>query len=551
VSVRRIAIVNLTRLGDLLQTSPTVAGLRRQYPGAEITLVVEKNFAEVCEAIPGVDHVYRIDLDRLGHLLLAGGARVTEAYHLVRETVAELRAQRFDLALNFSSSRMSAVLLGLLRVADVRGWSMTADGHRAIESAWSRVFATLCLHRRVACFNLVDCYRGVAGCLDQPHTGLAFDVADEARRTIAERLQAHGVDDGARLVTLQLGASQPVRRWPLDSFAALAGELARDGCRIALVGGGGERELGQELTQACALGGTDVLDLCGRTTIQELAALLERASLLVTGDTGPMHLAAAVRTPILGLFFGPALPFDTGPYGEDHVLVHAAVGCAPCDHAVRCLDPFCRRTIEPGLVAALARARLGGDWSALASLGDAAPEPLRVYRTGFDEHGLFRCAQLGTRPPRREDELRTVLRATFLATLHGMPLPRPSRSAIDLAPFAALGELARLGEATAARLAQRAGDPRPGALDEIRRLGHEIEALDRAIAEHARVHPDVAVLAQGLAFDKEALPPGDVAALARALAGIYGALAQSAACMAWLLGGAPATGEVQGADLRQ
>ena len=550
MSVRRIAIVNLTRLGDLLQTSPTVAGLRRAHPEAEITLVAEKNFAEVCEAIPGVDHVYRLDLDRLGHLLLAGGARVGEAYHAVRETVAELRAQRFELALNFSSSRMSAVLLGLLDVPDVRGWSMTEDGFRAIQTPWARLFATLCLHRRVAGFNLVDCYRGVAGCLDVPERGLSFNVTGEARQAIAERLRAAGVADDARVVALQLGASRPIRRWPLESFATLAGDLARDGSRIVLVGGAGERELAQELLRACAGSDPALIDLCGRTSIRELAALLERCALLVTGDTGPMHMAAAMRTPIVGLFFGPALPFDTGPYGADHVLLHAAVGCAPCDHAVHCLDPFCRTTIAPRLVASVARARLAADWPALGALANDAPPAVRLYRTFFDEHGLFDCSALGTRPARREDELRWAYRATWLALLEGRALPSARRATIDLAPFAALGELAGLGAEVATRLgALASGGVR--ALEELQRLGRELDALDRAIAEHGRIHPDVAVLTQMFAFEKETLPAGDVAALAEASARLYRALARSAAWMIGLLGGGREAREVEHASLRQ
>jgi ADP-heptose:LPS heptosyltransferase len=549
MNIRRIAIVNLTRLGDLLQTSPTVAGLRRAHPAAEITLVVEKNFAEVCAAIPGVDHVCRLDLDQLGHLLLGGGARVGEAYHLALETVSELRARRFDLALNFSSSRMSAVLLGLLGVPDVRGWSMTSDGFRAIRSPWSRLFATLCLNRRVAGFNLVDCYRGVAGCLDEPAGGLSFVVDEAARRAIGERLRAAGVADDTRLVAFQLGASRPIRRWPLESFAALADELGRDGGRVVVVGGGGERELAQGLLRTCAPASAP-LDLCGRTSIQELAALLERCALLVTGDTGPMHVAAATRTPIVGLFFGPALPFDTGPYGSDHVLLHAAVGCAPCDHAVQCLAPFCRTTITPDLVASVVRARLAGDWPALDALAAQAPPLVRLYRTGFDEHGLFACNGLGARPWRTEDELRWAYRATWLALLEGRRLPAARRGGIDLAPFATLGELARRGADVAVRLAARASSGLR-TLDEVRRLGKEIEALDQAIGEHGRVHPDVAVLAQMFAFEKETLPGGEVAALAYASARLYRELARSAACMTGLLGGGREAGEVEHASVRQ
>lgn len=553
MSARRILIVNLTRLGDLLQTSPTVAGLRALHPDAEITLLAEKNFAEVCEAIPGVDRVHRIDLDHLGHLLLAGGSRVGEAFHFVRNTVAELRAGRFDLALNFSSSRMSAVLLGLLDIPDVRGWSMTSDGFRAIQTPWARLFATLCLNRRVAGFNLVDCYRGVAGCLSTATPGLSFTVSDAARARVATRLDAAGIAAGARVIALQLGASRAVRRWPIESFARLAHELAGDGKRIVLVGGGGERALAAELLQACGSCATPLVDLCGQTSIQELGALLERCALLVTGDTGPMHMAAATRTPIVGLFFGPALPFDTGPYGTDHVVLHAGVSCAPCDHAVHCLDPFCRRTITAELVASVVRARLAADWSSLAEIGTAlaARAPVRLYRTGFDARGLFDCPVLGTVLARPEDELRRAYRATWLTLLEGVPLPGArSTGLVDVAPFAALAELARLGTELTARLDRLVIDA-ARSLDAVQRVGREIEVLDRAIGEHGRVHPDVAVLTQMFAFEKETMPGEDLAGLTKESARLYRDLCRSADCMQALLGGSGAVGEVDHASIRQ
>lgn len=549
MSVERILIVNLTRLGDLLQTSPTVAGLRAKHPDAEVTLLAERNFAEVCEAIPGVDRVERLDLDRIGRLLLEGGARVAEAYHLVHGVVADLRSRRFDLALNFSSSRMSAVLLGLLGVGDVRGWSMTPDGFRSIRHPWARLFAASCLNRRFAAFNLVDCYRGIAGCLVDGSQRLAYAVRDEARRAITERLSAHGLAADAPLVALQLGASRPVRRWPVDSFARLAADVAADGTCVALIGGAGERELAEAVRRASALPDERTIDLCGTTTIAELAALLERADVLVTGDTGPMHLAAAVGTPVVALFFGPALPFDTGPYGEDHVLLHAAVACAPCDHAVSCLDPFCRTTIRPDVVAAAVRARLRRDWCTLDELA-AESAPVRLYRTAFDAHGLFECRAIGTRgvPGRGEEDVRWAYRAAWLAELEGLPLPEPRASRLDLGSFAALAELGRLGGEVGRRLEAAAARR---SIPDVERLGHEIETLDRAVAEHGRVYPETAVLTQAFGFEKENVPESEVEDLARAWQRLYQRLARVADAVRHVLGARASREEREHAGLHQ
>src|SRR5262249_10200899 len=152
-------------------------------------------------------------------------------------------------------------------------------------------------------------YKRVAGVPDGPRA-LAFSVPDSARAAASAFLAAAGATDDTPLVALQLGASRPVRRWPAAQFVALARRLeARLGARVVLCGGGSDRPFAEEIQ--AALGGT-AIDACGRTSIAELGALLERVDVLVTGDTGPMHMAIAVGTPVVGLFFGPALPVDTG-----------------------------------------------------------------------------------------------------------------------------------------------------------------------------------------------------------------------------------------------
>jgi len=352
MSARRILIVNLTRFGDLLQTSPTVAALTERHPGADITLVAERNFADVCDGIPGIDRVYRVDLDRVGKLLLDGGASLLEAYRAVETVITELRAERFDLALNFSSSRMTAVFMGLLGIRDVRGWSMTPDGLRVIRHPWARLFATMCLQRRVAAFNLVDYYRAMADGGGATRR-LLYQVAPAAQARADALLAEAGTRAGARVVALQLGASRAIRQWPPAAFADLARRLVAAGCQVLLVGGGADRTLAAAVASAV---GDGAVDACGRTSVGELGGVLARADALVTGDTGPMHMAVAVGTPVVGLFFGPASPFDTGPYSADNVVLHTGVACAPCGHTVTCLDPYCREGLTPELVATVVTA---------------------------------------------------------------------------------------------------------------------------------------------------------------------------------------------------
>ena len=540
--IDRILIINLTRFGDLLQTSPAIAALKRRHPGAAITLVAEKNFADVCDGIPGIDRVYRAELDGLGKLMLEGGAQLLEAYRYVEQLIGELRAERFDLALNYSSSRMSAVFMGLLAIPDVRGWSMTPDGLRVIRHPWARLFATMCLHRRVATFNLVDYYCAMTGSLADTRR-LQYTVAPAAAARAAALLAESGIGAEERVVALQLGASRAIRQWPEASFVGLGRTLAAAGFRIVVVGGGGDRPLGDGVAAEI---GPAAVNVSGRTGIGELGAVLARAEALVTGDTGPMHMAVAVGTPVVGLFFGPASPFDTGPYGADHLVIHSGAPCAPCDHNVTCLDAFCRAELAPDAVAAIVMARVATDWSGLELLARELA-PARLYRTGFDREGRFLSTALGSPFRRREDALRDAYRASFLHVLEGVPLPDPCPAALDVAPFAALAQLARDGLGQAGMLAKlaRAKQPR---LDELARLGRQLEILDRALKEHGGTHPDTNVLAQMFTFGKENLEGDDVATLAVETSRLYRDLAREADCMTALLGGAPM--KEQGNDAR-
>ncbi|HYR95533.1 MAG TPA: glycosyltransferase family 9 protein [Candidatus Binatus sp.] len=506
--MRKILVLNLTRFGDLLQTSPTISGLKALHPAAEVTVCVDRNFAEVCRGLPGVDRVWEIELDRLGRLILADDLRA--AYREVETLVAALRAERFELAINYSSSRMSAVLMRLVGVADTRGWTMTADGHRLITHRWSRLFSASALTRRQGAFNLVDYYKRVAGVTAGPRR-LLFAVPAAARERAA-RLLGEAGHAGDPLVALQLGASRVVRRWPAPSFIALARELdARLGARVLLCGGSGEQAVAAEVAAAL---GTRAIDACGRTSIAELGALLERADVLVTSDTGPMHLAVAVGTPVVALFFGPALPADTGPYAADQVCLHADVPCAPCDHNVNCLDPFCRETLAPAAVAEAVVARRAADWSALGVAADRWTG-LGWYRTGFDAEGVFDLERLGARAPGERERLRRAYRTLWKAVLDGTPpargagpaLPGVARVVRELAARAAEGSaLAREVEALVAR----------GDLAALERAARRLEALDAGVIRFGAIHEPVTLLVQMFRFERESLEGDDVAALAAA-----------------------------------
>src|SRR5207253_1245376 len=168
---------------------------------------------------------------------------------------------------------------------------------------------------------------------------LPHETQAEARVEVL--LAAGGVQAGATLVAMNPSARWETKRWPVESFAAVGDRLQQDGAaRVVLIGGRDTRHVGKRVMRAMQ---TAPIDLMGQTTLKELIALLRRARLLVTNDSGPMPLAATLGTPVIALF-GPTDPARTGPYGVGHTVLRNGLPCSPCfsqsctnDLALECL----------------------------------------------------------------------------------------------------------------------------------------------------------------------------------------------------------------------
>ncbi|MCX5725368.1 MAG: glycosyltransferase family 9 protein, partial [Nitrospirae bacterium] len=165
-----------------------------------------------------------------------------------------------------------------------------------------------------------------------------------------------GEAPGMSWVAMNVSARWPTKRWPAASFAEVADRLQQEESgSVVLIGGPGER------AEVAAVKGkmkTPAIDLTGSTTVGLLPALLSKASLLITNDSGPMHVAAAVGTPVVALF-GPTSEVRTGPYGAGHHVVTGNVSCRPCfSRTCRNVLPLeCLRTVSPEQVLAAARAQ--------------------------------------------------------------------------------------------------------------------------------------------------------------------------------------------------
>ncbi|MBI3812910.1 MAG: glycosyltransferase family 9 protein [Nitrospinae bacterium] len=371
--MKNILILNLTRMGDLLQTTPLIAGLKEKYPDLKITLLANKNFSEICNDVPFIDEIYTFDIKQFAPKSEGEEVSLFQVYRYMDELVEQMKSKRFDTVINLSHSKLTAIFTSLLNVPDVRGLTSTDYGHRVIRHPWLNYFCNIIFNRHYNRFNLVDIYMK-SGDIQPSGKRLYLNVAEDGLSFANEFLQKNGIKDSDMLIGFQPASSRPDRRWSPDSFARLGLELIkRYGAKIIIFGVSSEKELGDEVQAKInnpldppLLRGTNplnppflkgelkgVINVVGKTSVRELAALIKRCNILITNDTGTMHIAAALGTKIAALFFAHALVHETGPYGEGHIILQADIPCSPCSHHTNCKNPVCKDyiTVEDVLAA--------------------------------------------------------------------------------------------------------------------------------------------------------------------------------------------------------
>jgi lipopolysaccharide heptosyltransferase II len=328
-----VLAVRLGAIGDVTNALVFAAALKEAWPDVHVGWAVHPLARVLVEGHPCVDrvHVWRRD----------GGPR--EFVRLLRE----VRAERYEVAVDLQRIQKSAWLARLSGAPRVLGY----DRSRAKELSW--LVTRERLDPAGAERHMVEHYLEFARHLGAPaRAPRHLFPPDPAADAWAEGVLA---ELGGAPVVVNLGASKPANRWEPERFGVLARALASDGVPVCFSGGPADRPLAE---RARATAGEGVRDLVGHTSLRQLLALLRRARLFVGCDTGPMHLAAAARAPVVALF-GPADPARTGPHGQGHVVLRELPPCAPCNQKT-CHQPrhACMLDLTVERVLAAVRTRL-------------------------------------------------------------------------------------------------------------------------------------------------------------------------------------------------
>ncbi|HXT71501.1 MAG TPA: glycosyltransferase family 9 protein [Vicinamibacterales bacterium] len=318
-AIRRVLLLRLERIGDLLMVLDAISEARAAWPDAEIDLAVGSWNLQIAKLVGGVTNVHVLDVPWLARGDAADGWPA-----LIRKARA-WRSRSYDLAINFEPDIRSNFLM----------WQSGARARHGYWTGGGRAFLTDAIAYEPEKHVSVNARTLVARAADMQAAGAALKrgSAPAGRRLVlppdAKGRAIELVGQGRRpLVGVHASGGRESKQWHLDRFADVARELARQrNATIVLTGSESDRPLVDKV--AARLGGVSTLNLCGELDLVDLAAVLASLDVFVTGDTGPMHLASAVSTPVVALF-GPADPRRYGPTSPRQRVIRVDLPCSPC-----------------------------------------------------------------------------------------------------------------------------------------------------------------------------------------------------------------------------
>lgn len=332
----KILIVKLSAIGDVLHTLPAANALREAFPNAHITWLVEEAASDLVIGHPALDRVIISRRKRWLRDLIGPGR--ADALREIRDFVGRLRDTRYDIVLDFQALLKSSVLIALVRGKRKIGFG---PGMEHMEYSWwflNEKVPAVDMEIHALTRNLM-----MLAPLGIHKTNVRYRLPISSRqRADAVRLIPELREGGSRpLICINPVAKWDTKLWNNDRFAELADILSETRNAVIVFTGAAEDDSVIRDIQSRMRTGSH--NLAGKTSLKTLAALYARAHLLITTDTGPMHLCAAVETPVVGLF-GPTAPWRTGPFGERHRIVRIGASCSPCFQR-SCPTRHCMETI--------------------------------------------------------------------------------------------------------------------------------------------------------------------------------------------------------------
>jgi lipopolysaccharide heptosyltransferase II len=360
--VRRILVIRLDLIGDLVLTMVLVRALKRTYPQAEIDLLAMPSSAKIVEGDPDLTSIITYDPIVWRR---PRGLFNPRSWRDARRLVKQLRERRYDMAIS-AFGNFAAVLAVLSRAQRTIGFRGEGyPGFMTVSVPGRHWQPGERLHEVDYCLQLAK----AAGAAITPQDRIPrLYVTEQAKQEISSMLASVGIRHGKPLIACHVASNQGhSKRWPLPYWASLLDRLIReDVAQIVLTGAPIDlpyvEDVVRRVRNISEQSAARVINLAGKTSLGQLAALLQRADLLITGDSGPMHIAAAVGTPLIAIH-GPTDPAHSGPVSPQATILKSGIWCSPCYQAkdtadCRFFTTQCMKNILPNQVYTIIQERL-------------------------------------------------------------------------------------------------------------------------------------------------------------------------------------------------
>jgi heptosyltransferase-1 len=300
-----ILLIKPSSLGDIVMALPALSALRRSFPQARITWLVRPEFAPLIEGHPHLDHIMVFDRRKLSKAWYHPGA-----FRLLTALIAQLRREHFDAVLD---------LQGLFRSASLSWLSGCKQRFGPRWREFTHYFYTTAIPVRPQWVHVIDYCLKIVAAMGATDLAVEFvlPAKPEAAASIHELLRRNGVEPN-RYAVLIPGSAQTSKCWPTERFGELAVRLARDhGLSIVATGSVAESQTIDQISRGA---NSTIINLAGQTSLPQLVELLRRARIVISNDTGPGHIAAALGKPLV-MMFSWSNPLRVGPYHRPECIV--------------------------------------------------------------------------------------------------------------------------------------------------------------------------------------------------------------------------------------
>lgn len=320
---KRILIVKMSSLGDVIHALPTLYAIRKNWPNAHITWAVHEQFSGPLPGKPWLDDVLFIDKKKLKSI----------SYLWTLRRI--LHERNFDMCLDLQCLAKSAIVSFLSGAKEKYGYWELREGSNLVNKAlvgpnkYGHVIE-----------RYLDTVRALGGTVDTIE--FPMNESEAAANSCEAKLRAQGMPQGDDYVVVAPGARWIVKEWPIPHFTDLCKRLAAQKQYVVLIGAPSDKEKADEIQN-----GVDspyIINMTGQTSLEELIELIRRSKLYISADTGPLHIANALKRPLIGLY-GTTSPERTGPYGGDYVHIIVSPTSEATPEAPLVDDPECMAQI--------------------------------------------------------------------------------------------------------------------------------------------------------------------------------------------------------------